>query len=63
MLDYLWLALGLMLVLEGMMPFLFPSAWRETLLRLVQFQDGQLRFLGLTLMLMGLLLIYLARNL
>ena len=52
------MALGLMLVLEGMMPFLFPSAWRETLRKLVQFQDGQLRFLGLTLMLSGLLIIY-----
>lgn len=52
------MALGLMLVLEGMMPFLFPSAWRETLRTLVQFRDGQLRFLGLALMSSGLLLIY-----
>ncbi|HXU92891.1 MAG TPA: DUF2065 domain-containing protein [Gallionella sp.] len=58
MLEYLWMSLGLMLVLEGMMPFLFPSTWRETLRKLTQFQDGQLRFLGLTLMLSGLLLIY-----
>lgn len=58
MFDFWLMALGLMLVLEGMMPFLFPSAWRETLRKLVQFQDGQLRFLGLTLMLSGLLLIY-----
>lgn len=58
MLDYVLMALGLMLVLEGMMPFLFPAAWRETLQKLVQFQDGQLRFLGLTLMLSGLLIIY-----
>lgn len=61
MLEYLLMAFGLMLVLEGMMPFLFPSAWRETLRKLIQFQDGQLRFLGLTLMLGGLLLIYLVR--
>lgn len=52
------MSLGLMLVLEGLMPFLFPSTWRETLRKLAQFQDGQLRFLGLTLMLSGLLLIY-----
>ncbi|HUW25313.1 MAG TPA: DUF2065 domain-containing protein [Gallionella sp.] len=55
------MAFGLMLVLEGIMPFLFPSAWRETLRKLIQFQDGQLRFFGLTLMLSGLLLIYLVR--
>lgn len=56
--DYWLAALGLMLVLEGIVPFLFPRIWRETLSKLVQFQDGQMRFLGLTLMLSGLLLIY-----
>jgi uncharacterized protein YjeT (DUF2065 family) len=40
------------------MPFLFPSSWRETLRKVSQFQDGQARFIGLTLMLSGLLLIY-----
>lgn len=56
--DYWLAALGLMLVLEGIMPFLFPAEWRETLRKVAQFQDGQVRFLGLTLMLSGLLLIY-----
>ncbi len=58
MFDYWLIALGLMLVLEGIMPFIFPAAWRETLNKIAQFQDGQVRFLGLTLMLSGLLLIY-----
>jgi len=40
------------------MPFLFPSSWRETLRKIAQFQDGQVRFIGLSLMLSGLLLIY-----
>jgi uncharacterized protein YjeT (DUF2065 family) len=56
--DYWLIALGLMLVLEGIMPFLFPAEWRETLRKVTQFQDGQVRFLGLTLMMSGLLLIY-----
>jgi len=56
--DYWLIAFGLMLVLEGIMPFLFPAEWRETLRKVAQFQDGQVRFLGLTLMLSGLLLIY-----
>ena len=58
MMDYLLTALGLMLVIEGLMPFLFPAAWRAGLSKLIQFQDGQTRFVGLTLMLSGLLLIY-----
>jgi hypothetical protein len=58
MFEYLLSALGLMLVFEGLMPFLFPAAWRTGLSKLIQFQDGQTRFIGLTLMLSGLLLIY-----
>lgn len=58
MIDYWLTALGLMLVIEGLMPFLFPAIWREALRKLVQYQDGQTRFIGLTLMLSGLLLIY-----
>lgn len=56
--EYWLAALGLMLVLEGLMPFLFPAVWRETLNKLSQLRDGQLRFVGLTLMLGGLMLIY-----
>jgi len=56
--DYWLAALGLMLVLEGIMPFLFPASWRETMLKVSQLHDGQARFIGLTLMLSGLLLIY-----
>ncbi len=58
MMGYWLAALGLMLVLEGIMPFLFPGAWRQTLAKLAQLRDGQIRFVGLTLMLGGLLLIY-----
>jgi uncharacterized protein YjeT (DUF2065 family) len=52
-------ALALMLVMEGIMPFLSPSAWREAFTRMIQFSDGQLRFMGLVSMLAGLLLLFL----
>ncbi|MCX7153432.1 MAG: DUF2065 domain-containing protein [Betaproteobacteria bacterium] len=55
------LAFALMLVVEGLMPFLFPAAWRETFRRIIQFSDGQIRFFGLSSMLAGLLLFFLAR--
>lgn len=58
MLTYWFIGLALMLVIEGMMPFLFPTLWREALRKLVLFSDGQIRFLGLTAMLSGLLLLY-----
>ncbi len=58
MLNYWLTAFGLMLVIEGLMPFLFPVRWRETLRHISELQDGQLRFIGLILMLAGVVVIY-----
>jgi uncharacterized protein YjeT (DUF2065 family) len=55
------MAFALMLVIEGVLPFLFPVLWRETFRRITGFTDGQLRFFGLSSMLVGLLLLYFAR--
>lgn len=60
--DSLLTALALMLILEGILPFLAPSLWRETFQRIVQMADGQLRFIGLSAMLSGLLLLYFLRS-
>ena len=57
----LLMALALMLVIEGLLPFLAPSLWRETFRRLMQLSDGQIRFFGLTSMLAGLFLLFLSR--
>jgi uncharacterized protein YjeT (DUF2065 family) len=54
-------ALALMLVMEGVLPFIAPTAWREAFSRMVQFSDGQLRFMGLFSMLAGLLLLFLTQ--
>ena len=61
MVTTLLMALALMLVVEGLLPFLAPKVWRETFLRLMQLSDGQIRFFGLTSMIAGLLLLYLSR--
>jgi len=55
-------AFALMLVIEGVLPFLVPALWRETFRRLTEMSDGQIRFIGLTSMLAGLLLLYIARH-
>ncbi|HXZ50709.1 MAG TPA: DUF2065 domain-containing protein [Burkholderiales bacterium] len=55
------IALALMLVIEGVLPFLAPSVWRDTFRRITQLSDGQIRFVGLTSMLIGLLVLVLAR--
>lgn len=53
-------ALALMLVLEGVLPFLAPTAWREAFTRMIRFNDGQVRFMGLISMAAGLILLLIA---
>jgi uncharacterized protein len=48
-------ALCLVLVIEGLMPFLAPKSWRETMTKVAQFSDGQLRMVGLICIIVGLL--------
>ena len=57
----LLLAFALMLIIEGALPFLAPSLWRNAFRRITQLTDGQIRFFGLTSMLLGLLLLLVAR--
>jgi uncharacterized protein YjeT (DUF2065 family) len=57
--DALWLALGLMLVFEGLMPMLAPARWRQLFSQLLQMQDGQIRFFGVFMVLLGLVLVWL----
>jgi uncharacterized protein YjeT (DUF2065 family) len=55
--ESLLLAAGLVLVIEGLMPLVAPASWRATMLRIAQLRDGQLRFIGMASILVGLLLI------
>jgi uncharacterized protein YjeT (DUF2065 family) len=59
--DELLAAFGLMLVLEGVLPFLSPHALRQTLLQMAQLEDRVLRFAGLASMALGLLVLYFFR--
>jgi hypothetical protein len=55
----LLLAFALMLVLEGILPFVAPAVWRDTFRRATELADGQIRFIGLASMLIGIGLILL----
>ncbi len=54
-------AFALMLVLEGLLPFISPGSWRTAFRRFIELSDGQLRFIGLSSMIVGLLLLLLTR--
>ena len=52
----LLMAVALMLIIEGLLPLLLPSVWRDAFRRLIEMSDGQIRFVGMSSMLAGLLL-------
>ena len=53
-----WSALALVLVIEGLLPFISPGGWRRGFGQLMQLRDGQLRFFGLCCILAGLVLLW-----
>jgi uncharacterized protein YjeT (DUF2065 family) len=57
--DSFWTALALLLVLEGLLPFVAPRIWRDGFRRLTELTDGQLRFIGMVAVGIGLLALYL----
>jgi uncharacterized protein len=57
--DILLAALALMLVVEGLLPFLSPTSWRSVFERATRMTDGQIRFLGLTSMIAGVAMLLL----
>jgi len=56
--DDLFKALALVLVIEGIMPFISPHSWRQTMQQASQLSDNVLRAIGLISMLLGVLLLY-----
>jgi uncharacterized protein YjeT (DUF2065 family) len=53
-----FIALALVLIIEGVLPFLAPSLWRDVFRRIIQMSDGQIRFVGLSSMIVGVLILY-----
>jgi len=60
--DSLWAAFALVLVVEGLLPLVAPKVWRESFQKLVLLTDGQLRFIGLISIALGLAAYWLVRH-
>jgi hypothetical protein len=60
--ESLLAAFALVLVVEGLLPLLAPRLWRESFRKLVELSDGQLRFIGLVSIVVGLIGFWLIRN-
>ena len=46
-------------MIEGILPFTAPRLWRETFRKMIEMNDGQLRFAGLASMMVGLIILFL----
>jgi uncharacterized protein len=53
--DSLWAAFAMLLIIEGILPFLAPKVWRETFRKIIELSDGQLRFIGLIAIALGVI--------
>jgi uncharacterized protein YjeT (DUF2065 family) len=60
MIELVVAAIALVLVIEGILPFTAPRIWRETFRKMTEMSDGQIRFAGLTSMMVGLIILFLA---
>nr|VFK29087.1 MAG: hypothetical protein BECKMB1821G_GA0114241_10459 [Candidatus Kentron sp. MB]VFK30928.1 MAG: hypothetical protein BECKMB1821I_GA0114274_101918 [Candidatus Kentron sp. MB]VFK75733.1 MAG: hypothetical protein BECKMB1821H_GA0114242_103016 [Candidatus Kentron sp. MB] len=58
--DFL-VAISLVLVIEGIMPFLNPERTRKTFEMMLQMSNGALRFIGLTSMVLGVIFLYILK--
>ena len=58
----IWMALALVLVVEGVGPMLFPQAWRRMIATMTQLPDGLLRRYGGGLVVAGLVIYYMLRS-
>ena len=56
-------AFALMLVIEGVLPLVAPALWRATFRRVVEMQDGQIRFIGMASVAVGIITLLLLGNL
>ncbi|MEO8938809.1 MAG: DUF2065 domain-containing protein [Burkholderiaceae bacterium] len=51
------IAFGLVLIIEGIVPLIMPSLWKDTFRRITSMEDGQLRFIGLMAVVSGVMVL------
>ena len=53
--NSIWLALALVLVIEGLLPMVSPTSWRKAFIQALKLSEGQIRFFGVCSFLLGAL--------
>lgn len=57
--DSVWMAVALVLLIEGLVPFVSPAGWRRVFSQLLLLRDGQIRFFALLSIVVGLVMLLL----
>jgi uncharacterized protein YjeT (DUF2065 family) len=60
--EGLLVALAIVMILEGALPFVSPRLWRDTFSKLIELSDGQIRFVGLIAIVVGVVVLLILRN-
>ena len=58
----LFAALAIVCIIEGIMPFINPSAMKRLLARMASVEEREMRIAGLVSMLAGLAILYMVRS-
>ena len=56
--ETIFLAIGLVFVIEGILPFLSPHSWRQMMNQMSKQSDRTIRLFGLVSMIIGLVIVY-----
>jgi uncharacterized protein YjeT (DUF2065 family) len=60
--EGLLVALAIVMILEGALPFVSPRLWRDTFSKLIELSDGQIRFVGLIAIVVGVVALLILRD-
>ncbi len=60
--EGLLVALAIVMILEGALPFVSPRLWRDTFSKLIELSDGQIRFVGLIAIVVGVIALLILRD-
>ena len=55
-------AIALVLIIEGMVPFIGPGKYRQIVVQMAQLSDNNLRTVGLVIMIVGVVLLFIVRR-
>jgi len=60
--DSIVLAIGLVLLIEGLFPLFFTQIWKDAFIKITNQKNGQIKFYGLLSVIIGIMIIFIGIN-